>query len=208
MEISEEKPIEQSQVVQSPVDDLTKPKHSVDAKVVLLLIVLSGIVFICSRFLPNSPKPSETKEADQVIPTGVTKHATTTLSVDTQNASISANLLEVPIVIDTGENAVSAVELHLSYDPALLSGVSVKPGPFYTTPMIIKKTIDGTNGTIIFVLGSIKPQQGAGVLVTIAGTPRQKTSIAIHIDSETKVAAVDEVGTVLQRTSSGTVQIP
>jgi hypothetical protein len=208
MEISEENPIEQPQDIQPAVGDPKKSEHRVSVKIVLLLIVLSVIVFIFSRLIPSTQKPSETNDVSQVAPTKITKHATTKLSVDSQNARISAGIVEVPIEIDTGENAVSAVELHLTYDPKLLTGVLVKPGTFYTNPMIIKKTINTTTGTIEFVLGSMKPQQGSGPLVTISGTTQQKTSITIHIDPMTKAAAVNETGTVLQGTNDGTVQIP
>ena len=177
--------------------------------VILLFVAAIGVsLYIVYRFSPNVQQFLKTKNVSQEVPPVTTSHATTTLFVDAGNASVSGTSLEIPIAIDTGGNTVSVVELHLSFDAKLLTGVSIQPGNFFSNPMIIEKTIDAAKGTIVFVLGSLKPRQGVGSLVTITAIPEQKTSITIHIDPKTKVAAIGELGTVLSSTSDGTVQVP
>ncbi|MCX6791768.1 MAG: cohesin domain-containing protein [Candidatus Gottesmanbacteria bacterium] len=179
---------------------LTKKLGLLFAKLILFLAVIGAIVYIVYRFSPNVGQP--------MAPSATKKHAMTTLSVDAGNARVSGNSLEIPITIDTGGNTVSVVELHLGFDSKLLTGVSIQPGNFFSNPMIIEKTIDTTRGTIVIALASLKPRQGVGSLVTITAIPEQKTSVTIHIDSKTKIAAIGELGSVLSSTRDGTVEVP
>jgi len=142
------------------------------------------------------------------VPAVPKSHAMTTLFVDAGNASVSGNLLEIPIAIDTGGNTVSVVELHLGFDAKLLTGVSIQPGNFFSNPMIIEKTINAAKGTIVFTLGSLTPRRGVGVIATITALLQQKTPITIHIVPKTRVAAISELGSVLNSTRDGTVQVP
>ncbi|MCX6793772.1 MAG: cohesin domain-containing protein [Candidatus Gottesmanbacteria bacterium] len=178
------------------------------AKLILFLIAIGVIVYIFYRLLPNFQQLPEKKQVSQEAPSATKNHAMTTLFVDAVNASVSGTSLEIPIAIDTGGNTVSVVELHLSFDAKLLKRVSIQPGNFFSNPMIIEKSIDAAKGTIVFVLGSLTPRRGVGSLVTVTAIPVQKTSITIHIDSKTKVAAIGEIGTVLSSTRDGTVQVP
>ena len=169
--------------------------------IILLVVTAIGVsLYRVYRFSPNVGQP--------IAPSVTKSHAMTTLSVDVANARVSENSLEIPIAIDTGGNTVSIVELHLTYDAKLLTGVSIQPGSFFSDPMIIEKTIDTTSGTIVIALGSLKPRQGTGAVVTLTAIPEQKTPITIHIVPKTRVAAIGELGSVLSSTRDGTVQIP
>lgn len=169
--------------------------------IILLSVTAIGVrLYSVYRFSPN---------VDQTVAPSVPKsHATTTLFVDVANARVSGTSLEIPIAIDTGGNTVSIVELHLGFDAKLLTGVSIQPGSFFSNPMIIEKNVDQNNGTIVMTLSSLTPRQGTGPLVNISAIAVQKTSMTIHIDPKTKVAAIGEKGNVLSNTRDGTVQIP
>lgn len=179
---------------------ITKKLGLLFAITLLVVTAISVSLYIYSRFSPNVSQP--------IAPSVTKSHAMTTLFVDAGNARVLGNSLEIPIAIDTGENTVSVVELHLAYDSKLLTGVSIQPGNFFSNPMIIEKSIDAAKGTIVMTLSSLTPRQGTGPLVTISATAVQKTSMTIHIDPKTKVAAIGEKGNVLSNTRDGTVEVP
>jgi len=169
--------------------------------IILLVVTAIGVsVYRVYRFSPNVDRST--------APPVPTSRAKTTLSVDVANARVSGTSLEIPIAIDTGGNTVSIVELHLGFDAKLLTGVSIQPGSFFSNPMIIENKVDGNNGTIVMTLSTLTPRQGTGPLVTISAIAVQKTSMTIHIDPKTKVAAIGEKGNVLRSTNDGTVQVP
>lgn len=103
------------------------------------------------------------------------------------------------IVIDTGSNFISGAELHIKYDTAKLTGISiVKPtGAFL--PITLK---DGTisNGLAFIALGTNKLPDGStgqGTLATITFRATASTdgaAIPIQFTDETAVAAITEGG--------------
>jgi hypothetical protein len=177
-------------------------------KIIVLLVVLSGVVYLITRISSKAPQAPVENRVTQTTPAEIKKHALTTLFVDTASARVSVGSLEVPVAIDTGANTVSVVELHLTYDPKLLKSVTVAPGNFYSNPMVVEKTIDPIRGTITIVIASLKAREGTGSFITIKGTPQQKSEITIRIDPATKVAAFNETGNVLQSARDGTIQVP
>lgn len=169
--------------------------------IILLVVTAIGVrLYSVYRVSPNVGQP--------IAPSVPKSHAMTTLFVDAGNARVSGNSLEIPIAIDTGGNTVSVIELHLGFDAKLLTGVSIQPGNFFSNPMIIQKSIDAAKGAIVFTLGSLTPRRGVGVIATITAIPEQKTSMIIHIDPKTKIAAIGELGSVLSSTRDGTVEVP
>ena len=178
------------------------------AIVVLFVIAIVVGLYVVFRYPQDIQLLGGKNYVTQDVQPTPAKNAVTTLFVDTDNASVSANKLEIPIAIDTGENTVSVVELHFTYDANLLTGVAVEPGNFFTNPTVIEKTVDAAAGTIRITTGSLKPRQGIGSIVTITGILKQKTSVTIHIVPKTRVAAIGELGSVLNSTRDGTVQVP
>lgn len=72
--------------------------------------------------------------------------------------------------MNTNENSVTAVQLELHYDPAILGNISITAGPFLNKPIELLKTIDKTDGNITFMLGlppAQQPVQGKGIVATI-----------------------------------------
>ncbi|HUW21630.1 MAG TPA: cohesin domain-containing protein [Candidatus Bathyarchaeia archaeon] len=72
------------------------------------------------------------------------------------------------IVVDSGENTLAAVELHLAYDPEYFEVSSIIPGSFFDSPVELKKDT-GTLGRIVYILGC-RPegaQQGQGTLASL-----------------------------------------
>lgn len=65
---------------------------------------------------------------------------------------------------------VTAVQLELSFDPKLLTNMSIKEGPFFTNPVTLLKNINSATGKISYALG-ISPQargvQGEGIIAIL-----------------------------------------
>lgn len=176
--------------------------------IVIIVLLIAAIGTYLYKGYIFSPKDQQAGTPPDTTNTQSESHASTTLFIDTENSSVSAGLLKIPIAIDTGENSVSAVELHLTYDPKLLAGVSILPGGFFSNPIIMNKIIDQAKGTIIMTVGSLAPNQGAGTLASISASPAKGALITIGIDPKTKVAAIGENGSVLTNARDGSVQAP
>lgn len=60
----------------------------------------------------------------------------------------------IPITIATKKNKVTAVQLEMSYDPQVLTRVSLNPGTFFSKPVILLNKIDENNGRISYAIGA------------------------------------------------------
>ena len=114
-----------------------------------------------------------------------------------------------PIWIRTGTNTVSAVEMHLRYDPTYVTDVSIATGTFLPNPTILAQQINTDEGTVLFTLGTLSPRQGEGVIATLNITALSDESriTPIEFDPDTRVAGLEEEGDVLKGTTGLTVSI-
>lgn len=174
------------------ITEVQKPKRRwwVVVAIPLGIFVLLGIGFYP---LIQTTAPTPTPKPTPILQES---NASTVLSVDSDNATSTPLLVSVPITINTGKNTVSAVELHLSFDPQKSKNASVSAGAFFTDPTILKNEVDQTNGKITFILGSLTPKQGTGVVAILSLEP--VGTITLAIDPETKVAAIGEKENVLK----------
>lgn len=99
--------------------------------------------------------------------------------------------------INTAENMVIAVELHINFDPTKVEFVQANPGSFFTSPQTIGPTVNNSAGTIVYSLylsPQSSPQQGQGVVATFTFKARAAGSTTIAYSPQTIVGAVGESG--------------
>jgi flagellar basal body-associated protein FliL len=155
--------------------------------ILILLLVLITLGLLAIALLPIIKSPTVTKPTPATL-----AYAQTTLSFSPPvNAAL--NSYSTDVLISTGDNKTTAVQLEISYDPKILTNVNVLPGAFFTSPVVLLKKIDTVNGRISYALGinpSQKPTGGSGTVATISfSTVSGITATQAPINFELKTAA-------------------
>jgi hypothetical protein len=98
------------------------------------------------------------------VPTKGPPIQTSFLSFQQKSATSSA------IILDTGDKAVTAVQLDIAFDPSVIYNVQVQPGNFFNRSLSLLNHIDYKTGTIFYVV-AMPPtgvaKQGKGEVATI-----------------------------------------
>lgn len=183
-----------------------------------LLLIFSFMVFvvivIIAIQMQNSPNNTSLPQfggnptaIPQIqTPGGKSPNASSLLSIKKLTSS------SVSVTIDTSGKPVTAVQIELSYDPQILTNVSITPGNFFTNPLILSSKVDPANKTIFLAL-AVSPQQqspsGQGTIATISFTPNLgiSTQTALQFTQRTKVTAEGEELSVLKDSTGITLQL-
>ncbi len=94
----------------------------------------------------------------------------------------------IDVSIDTGENAVAAVQLEIAYDPKILRNVTIQQAGLFQNASPLKNSVDTNTGRITFIMGitpaqAKTPIKGKGSIATITFTQAATT-----IDGITKMS--------------------
>lgn len=93
-----------------------------------------------------------------------------TVRVDPSTSSVQVNSsATLAIKVDNIAN-LTAFELHLSFDPAVLEVTGMTNGGFVAADFTVQNTFDNVAGTIDYAIAQLNraPSQGSGTLLTIA----------------------------------------
>lgn len=156
------------------------------------IAVSAAIVLAIFILLPNQSKkmmPAQQHEnhINNAYPTTDPAMIASTLSFKKYGQSAD-------IIIDTHSNAVSGVQLNISYDPKILTTVQLLPGTFFDNPNTLLNSIDTTKGIISYAV-AIKPsaqqKKGKGVIATILFQPVSDTTGYTRLTflSQTKITS-------------------
>lgn len=154
--------------------------------VLLLPILIAGIGLVI--LTSNKNLDFDTRSRASTVTTSLA------FNVPTQNINLG-DIFSVGLSLNTGDETVTATELHLSYDPQLQVESFTKTDYM---PITLQDAGFG-NGKASIVLGvdPSAPRKGSGILATItfkalsAGTP------TVRIDQTTQVAALGKDTNVL-----------
>lgn len=170
--------------------------------IISLILITVGLLWMA---LKNSPLPPAKTQPSvtQILP------QTTLLFGDlsTVPSTASAKTYSLPIKILTGNNKVTGIQLELSYDPKVLTNVSVNAGSFFVSPFILINRVDEKNGRISYAIG-ISPQDsgktGNGIIATLNFDAQKPTpqSTAIVLLPKSLVTAEGTDRSVLKATTS------
>lgn len=171
---------------------------------VLLVIGLVGTAFYF-RFVRTQKPIVVTPEVE--VSADESNNRMTTITVDTTDVRVIDGQVTVPVLIDTEGNTLTAVELHITHDPAEISGIDILPGAFFDNPTELQKQVGDPAGTILYTLGTLIPKQGTGQLVVLTWpkTNDEVSHITITLEQDTQAAAVGETGTVIKEVFGGTI---
>lgn len=149
-----------------------------------VLIVITAFLLVLA-LTPQKPTAPYTTMAR---PTPILAQTSLMLIPSALAVSTSTPSATVDVVIDSGNNKVTAVQLELSYDPKVISQVDIATPSagtsFFDNPVTLLKTIDTVKGTISYAIG-IQPtgtaKKGKGTVAIISfrpiGSAPQTTSI-------------------------------
>lgn len=106
------------------------------------------------------------------LPTTAPTRATSVLLIEPEILRVSHGQKgSVSVFIDTGENAISQAQLELSYDPKILTFVTISPGTFIPNPQVLVNSVDTAKGRISFAVEAglnESPFKGRGSVATLS----------------------------------------
>lgn len=148
--------------------------------IIVLVFVAVGLMFIAA----STPYPKVPQPNIVTMPTPPVAQ-TILLFGDLSMATDSAETLySIPIIIQTGKNLVTGVQLELLYDPQIIANVSIQQGRFFSNPVVLLNSIDSDNGRISYAIG-ISPQdsakKGEDIVATLTFKAKPSTPSATTI---------------------------
>lgn len=130
-----------------------------------------------------------------------------TLSIQpAQNNVTVGDTLTISVSIDTGDDTVSAAELHINYDASKMEGQSITAGSYL--PVILTSGQVG-GGTASITLGSqpTDPKKGNGILATVKFKALNASSSQLTLTADTQVAAIGKAGNTMAALNPGQVTV-
>lgn len=182
-------------------------------RTLLLIVILTGITagFLYLALIPQQqPKQllsSPTKSVTKVA------LAHTVLSLVAQPPYPESVTRIVDLVANPHGNKVNGVQVELAYDPNVITGVLVTPGPFFPNPIVLFKTIDMQDGRISYVIApslSDSPTTTSGVVakITLTLSTTATSSTTLHFLPKTKVTQPGTLESVLKNAQDLTLTFP
>lgn len=193
---------------------LTSPKG-------LTIMVVCVAVLLAVYLLLSTSSKVGTKTAVKTTITpsvGITNNqsSSTNIKIDPKLITSDIYLLKNPdgktiyVNLNTGKDSISGVQLAISYNPNLISTISITPGDFFDNPTILQNAVDTNNGIIYYSL-SIPPSsgqiygEGTVAIIHYNGIPAG-VGTTISILPQTKVTTKGVNGSVLKQAKS--ISIP
>jgi hypothetical protein len=136
-------------------------------------LVLVTVVLFVIALRTNNSKPAEIATPSAVPATPVPV-ATAVLSLSPNPITVKPGQQgTVDVMIDSADNAVTAVQLELAYDPTIITNVKITKGALFPQPVILKDKNDNKTGRYTYMI-AIQPRQatiqGSGPVATITFT--------------------------------------
>lgn len=183
---------------------------------IFTLFTVAVVLVIIALYNPSSYEAPPLAPTPTITPVPL---AQTELRFGTLNVIAIANSLSetkstysIPITISTKNNKITVVQLELSFDPNMMTSISLTPGTFFPKPVSLLNQIDEKNGRISYAIGTSPNDsgiQGEGVVAILKFQAKSllpgQTSISFL--QKTLVTAEGANQSVLKETFSALIQI-
>jgi len=175
-----------------------------------LLAVLVLITGTLVYFAVSTPGGKKIEQQTPVAarPTETPGH--TALAFSPNPVSISSSSGTIDVNVDSGGDALTGVQLELSYDPLVLTSIQLTPAGFFDNSSVLINKIDATNGKVSYAIvipptGTAK--KGAGTVATLKFTANVSVAKQTVIKFLPKSLATAEglSKSVLKTTSDATI---
>ncbi|MFH0863579.1 MAG: cohesin domain-containing protein [Candidatus Gottesmanbacteria bacterium] len=135
----------------------------------------------------------------------------TVLSLEPATTTIAPNQpFDVNVHINSGANQIIAVDLVLTYNPAILKVNNITAGSFLVNPQQINKTIDNGAGKVIYSIytpNRTDAKSGEGTLAIINFEGISTGTSGVIFDPQTGIGALGESESALSQTIPGSYTI-
>jgi hypothetical protein len=146
------------------------------------LALISGLVLVTVVLFVVAFRAGKQQQAPVVAPSPAASNpssmvpAHTALSMTSEALTVASGQQgKVDVNIDTSDNAVTAVQLELQYDPMVVSNVQVASGPLFPSPVVLINKNDPKTGRVTYAFGILPNHptvQGTGSIATITFTAK------------------------------------
>lgn len=135
-----------------------------------------------------------------------TTKADTTLRLSPSPLLLSSDTGKLDVIMDTGKNTITFVQLKLSYNSRQISDVNVLQGAFMSKATVLNTFVDQEKGTLTYIISFPKNEngiQGKGIIATISfkTSVKQNENTSFHFSPETQVTDATYPGSLLEKTS-------
>jgi hypothetical protein len=176
---------------------------------ILILIIVATYLAYIAAFRKTATKLVTQAPTQTTVPL-----YKATLSLDPNPLLISplqsVGQGSIGVVLDTVGQKASGVQIELSYDPKIISNVTITAGTFITNPAELIKNVDQVNGRISYALG-IAPQspqvEGKGTVATITFTANTQLAKTTQIEFLPKTLVTEQGATssILKSSTGSTI---
>lgn len=144
------------------------------------LVLVTLILFIVALRSNNNPAPAPSSPSvpateSQISP--VPAHSILSLSPNPVTVA-PGEKGTVAVNIDTSDNAVTAIQLEIAYDPNFITNVQVTPGALFDNPVLLINKNNVKEGRYTYAYGIMPNRptvQGVGTVATITFTAVEKS---------------------------------
>ena len=146
------------------------------------LLILT--VFLVALAMQSSQQVTTPKQETPVAPSPEIE-AKTRLFMSPDPVNLTNNRATITVKMDSQDNKVTGVQMEVSYDPKVLSFVSITPVSTFAQGVPLLNTVDRKNGRISYAVG-LSPQQAKTALT---GEADVATLVFSKVTSATTSAA-------------------
>jgi len=172
---------------------------------IFALFIITLVLLMMAIFQPQASKAIPTVAIKEPVAQTILSFGTPSIAT---SSSVSTLNYSLPININSFKNNVTAVQLELQYDPAILTNVAITPGTFVATPDALLNQIDTKTGRISYAFGVGLTGQavaGKGIIakITFSVKANAPEKTAIIFLPKTLVTAQGIRESVLKQTTNG-----
>jgi len=181
--------------------------------VVIIIVASSLISFLINRLFSEMFITKHTAISVFGVPTPIPMSSGTKPADATSLLSLTQlSPLQVAVTLDTKGKPVSGVQLNLSYNPQVLTNVTIAPSTTMVSALVLANHIDRANGTIFYVLtvpANNQPVLGKQTVAIISYTPVPGVAdhTTINFLPSTKVVSAGITQSVLDQATGITIPI-
>lgn len=180
--------------------------------IVVLIVVTVGL-FVIALLSINKQTPPQINTTGSTPTVTPTPPAHTILALDPTTVTMASSSGSINVTINTNGDNITAVQLELQYDPAVLTNVKLTPGTFLPDASVLINNVDPSTGRISYALIIASPtgaKSGSGTIATLSFStlPTTKTQTDIIFLPKSLVTAVGIDPSVLKSTTNTTIILP
>lgn len=191
--------------------------------ILTLFLFTIGLIYIAVRTEQQNPslnieeEPLTEEETQNLIPT-INPQTSISFTPETVDAITNPQgLYTVDVIANTNGQSISGIQLELSYDPALLTNVTITPSEnnlFGQNPAILINNIDPDLGRITYVisLGGLNDEEVSGngsiATLTFNAVASEIRTTEISILPKTTVRSLRSTNSLLNSSSPLTISLP